>query len=212
VASGYRGVDVWYAPVPLADYGSVAQRFREVELTGTKLTSIVWAEAAMFPIIIIASFGFWSFFWNSNAVPSNTFPFAQNFWPVQAQMQSVLQQINIPRPNGEVGWFAKAIKPGYIGIGAAGGLAVFSLCAFLKVPLLYFYGFAGGLGLYPANTIPQFFGAWMGRRYMAKKYGAENWSRYAPVLLAGFSCGAGLISLMAISLALIAKAVSKLPY
>lgn len=212
VASRYSGVDVWYAPIPLADHGAVAQRFREVELTGTKLSSLMIAEAVMFPIILLASFGFWSFFWNSNALPSPAFPYAQKFWPIQAQMASVMQQINIPHADGQVSWFARAIKPPLIGVGAAGGLLVYGLFSLCKWPLLAFYGFAGGLGLYPANTVPQFFGAWFGRRYMARRYGAENWARYAPVLLAGFSCGTGLISLASISLALISKAVAKLPY
>jgi hypothetical protein len=52
----------------------------------------------------------------------------------------------------------------------------------------------------------------MGKKYFAKRYGAENWARYAPVLFAGFACGTGLVSMISISLALIAKAVSKLPY
>jgi uncharacterized oligopeptide transporter (OPT) family protein len=123
-----------------------------------------------------------------------------------------MQQINAPRADGEVGWFAKAIKPTYIAAGTIGGLMAYGVFSLLKLPLLFFYGFAGGLGLYPANTIPQFFGAWFGRRYMAKRYGAENWARYAPVLLAGFSCGTGLVSLASISIALISKAVAKLPY
>ena len=72
--------------------------------------------------------------------------------------------------------------------------------------------FAGGIGLFPANTVPQFVGAWFGRKYMARRYGEQNWAKYAPVLLAGFSCGTGLMSLMSIALALIAKAVAKLPY
>jgi hypothetical protein len=212
VTSGYKQVDVWYAPVPIADYGSVAQRFREVELTGTKFTSILWAEAAMFPILMIASFAFWSFFWNSNPLPNSAFPYSQKFWPIQAQMQSVMQQINMPRAGGEASWFARAIKPGYIAVGAFGGLALYGITVLVKIPLLFFYGFAGGLGLYPANTVPQFIGAWFGRRHLARKYGAENWSRYAPVLLAGFSCGTGLVSLASISIALISKAVAKLPY
>ena len=37
VASGYQRVDAWYAPIPFADHGGVAQRFREVELTGTSV-------------------------------------------------------------------------------------------------------------------------------------------------------------------------------
>ena len=47
VASGYQRLDVWYAPIPLADHGWAAQRFREVELTGTKFTSILKAELFM---------------------------------------------------------------------------------------------------------------------------------------------------------------------
>jgi hypothetical protein len=212
VASGYRQVDVWYAPIPLFDHGAVAQRFREVELTGTKMHSVFKAEAMMYPLIFVASFAFWAFFWNSNALPSGQFPYAQRYWPIQAQWSAVLQQINVPRQNGELGWFSKAIKPNLIGVGTVAGLAAYGLCGVFKVPILYFYGFAGGLGLFPANTVPQFLGAWAGKRFLSRKYGADTWSRYAPVLLAGFSCGTGLVALAAISLALISRAVAKLPY
>ena len=77
---------------------------------------------------------------------------------------------------------------------------------------MFFYGFASGVGLFPANTVPQLVGAWYGRRFMARRYGVDNWVKYAPVLLAGFSCGTGLISMASISLALLGKAVAKLPY
>jgi hypothetical protein len=99
-----------------------------------------------------------------------------------------------------------------MGIGAAAGLTLYGLFAILKIPLLAFYGFAGGLGLLPANTVPQFLGAILGRKYFAKRYGEENWARYTPVLFAGFACGTGLISMTCIALALVAKAVAKLPY
>ncbi|RYG39641.1 peptide transporter [bacterium] len=212
VASGYQRVDVWYAPVPLADHGAVAQRFREVELTGTKLSSILKAEVAMFPLILGASFLFWGFFWNSNSLPNAAFPYAQAFWPMQAQSAAVIQQINIPRADGTQNYFISAIKPSLIGAGAAFGLVSYFVMNAFKWPLLFYYGFMGGIGLYPANTIPQLIGAWFGKRFMARKYGAENWARYAPVLLAGFSCGTGLIALVCISIALIGKAVAKLPY
>ncbi|OJU64725.1 MAG: hypothetical protein BGO01_21150 [Armatimonadetes bacterium 55-13] len=211
VASGYQRIDVWYAPIPLADHGWAAQRFREVELTGTKFTSILKAEAFMFPVVILASFFFWAFFWNANPVPSGQFPYIQTYWPPQATMQSVIMRINDPAAHGE-NWFAQAIKPSYIGIGAVSGLTLYGAFAVLRIPLLAFYGFAGGLGLFPANTIPQFLGAILGRRYFAKRYGKENWARYAPVLFAGFACGTGLISMTCIAVALIGKAVAKLPY
>lgn len=211
VTAGYRQVDIWYAPIPLADHGWAAQRFREVELTGTKFTSLLKAELFMLPIILICSFFFWAFFWNANPLPSGQFPYIQRFWPPQATMQAVIMRINDPGAGGE-NWFAQAIKPLYIGLGTLGGLGTYGLFGFLKLPLLSFYGFAGGLGLLPANTVPQFLGAIMGRRYFAKRYGQDNWARYAPVLFAGFACGTGLISMVCIAVALIAKAVAKLPY
>ncbi|HRK20782.1 MAG TPA: hypothetical protein PLX06_03195 [Fimbriimonadaceae bacterium] len=212
VASGYQKVDIWYAPLPLFDQGWAAQRFREVELTRTKFTSVLKAEALMFPIVMIASFAFWAFFWNTTPVPSAQFPYAQRFWPIDSTMQAVMTQINVPRPDGEASWFLKAIKPDYIAYGTLAGLGCYGLFAVLKLPILFFYGFAGGLGLFPANTLPQLLGAWYGRKYMLKKYGEEQWSRYAPVLFAGFACGIGLVGMASISLALIAKAVTKLPY
>lgn len=211
VASGYQKVDVWYAPIPLADHGWAAQRFREVELTGTKFTSILKAEAFMFPVFLVSSFFFWKFFWNANPVPSGQFPYIQRYWPPQATMQAVIMQINDPARANQ-NWFAEAIKPLYMAYGAVGGLAMYGILAIFKVPLLFFYGFAGGIGLLPANTVPQFLGALMGRKYFAKRYGQENWARYAPVLFAGFACGTGLISMICIALALVAKAVAKLPY
>ena len=208
VSSGYQRVDVWYAPMPLHDHGWAAQRFREVELTGTKLSSILKAEIVMFPIIILASLIFWSFFWKGPAFDGGTYPYAQQFWPFHAQTEAVWKQINLPG-TGEA---FNALKPELITAGTAAGLTIYGLFTALKLPLLTFYGFAGGIGLWPANTIPQLLGAWAGRRFFAKKYGAETWSAYAPVLLAGFSCGTGLMAMVSIALALIARSVGSLPF
>ena len=71
---------------------------------------------------------------------------------------------------------------------------------------------AGGTGALPHDTIPTFIGACLGKFYFAKRLGAEKWAQYAPVLLAGFACGTGLVSMGAIALALISKAVQPLPF
>lgn len=209
IASGYPRADIWYAPLPLFDHGWAAQRFREVELTRTKLWSIFKAEAFMFPIALVASFAFWAFLWKSSAIPSGQFPFAQKFWQPEATMQAVMQQINVPREDGTPNWFMGAIKPSIVFGGAAGGLVAYGAFSLAKFPLLFFYGFAGGIGLFPANTVPQLFGAWIGRRFFARRYGHEEWMRRAPVLLAGFSCGTGLIALICISVAILARAVGQ---
>lgn len=210
VGTGYSKVDVWYAPIPIHDHGWAAQRFREVELTGTKITSILKAELFMFPLIIVCSLFFWSFFWGGAPFDSGQYPWAQIFWPFYAKSESVWKQINLS--DGATGAPFQPIKPALVALGTAGGFAAFGVFALFKLPVLVFYGFAGGIGLWPANTIPQLLGAIAGRKYFAKRFGEERWSAYAPVLLAGFSCGTGLMAMVAIALALLAKAVSSLPY
>ena len=74
------------------------------------------------------------------------------------------------------------------------------------------YGLVRGLGTgLAAGVIPQMIGALIGRYYFEKKLGLK-WRQYAPVLLAGFSCGVGLISMFSLGCLLISKAVFQLPY
>jgi hypothetical protein len=77
---------------------------------------------------------------------------------------------------------------------------------------MFFYGMIGGVGAWPATSLPTFFGAWLGKRYFSKRFGVDQWRMYAPVLLAGFACGTGLISMASIALSLIAKSVNYLPF
>ena len=207
--SGYTKPDIWFAPLPLNDYGGQAQKFREIELTGTKFTSILWLELTMLPLILITSFVYWGFLWHTNDIPSAQFPYAQKFWPLSVINLSIWTQIN--SGNG-ASWALHAIKAPVIGIGAlvAGGL--YGATLLFKWPLLFFYGFIGGIGNIPHNTIPTFIGALLGRYYFAKRFGLERWQLYTPVLLAGFACGTGLIGMCAIALALIQKTVNFLPF
>lgn len=207
--SGYSNIDVWFAPMPLHDYGYLAQRFREVELTGTKFTSIIKAEVLMLPILLIGGFLYWQFIWHSSPVPSSQYPYAQKMWPVQAQQQAIWTQIN--RAGGAT-WVLDALKVPVIAGGTIGALALYGVMFVAKLPLLAFYGAANGATRLPHDTIPMFAGALFGRYYFARRVGVENWINYAPVLLAGFSCGTGLIGMAAIALALISKAVQPLPF
>ncbi len=50
ILSGYRGVEIWLAPIPVADYGGQAQNFRVTELTGTNFWSYVKADLLTVPL------------------------------------------------------------------------------------------------------------------------------------------------------------------
>ena len=207
--SGYSGPDIWFAPLPLADYGPQAQLFREIELTGTKFSSVIKLELFMLPLILITSFVYWGFLWHTNDIPSSQFPYAQKFWPLAAIQRAIWTQVNA---KGGASWAVNAIKPHLIGLGAAFGVAFYLVSMVFKLPLLFFYGFMGGITNLPHNTIPTFFGALLGRYYFARRLGVEKWQMYTPVLLAGFFCGSGLVGMAAIALALISKTVNYLPF
>jgi len=211
IKSGYRGIDIWFMPFPMSDVGWAAQRFRELELTGTKFTSIIKAEFVMLPVLLTASFIFWAFFWHTSAVPSSQFPYANMFWPLHVTYRVLWMSATV-EGGGAVKQFLSAIRASVIIPSAIGGLLFYGVMAAARMPVLFFYGFVGGVGGMIHGSISNMIGAVLGRYYFAKRFGVEEWHRYAPVLLAGLSCGMGLIAMVAIALGLIIKSVNFLPF
>ena len=84
IFSGYQGVDIWFMPFPLGNYGSQTQKFREIELTGTRFTSIIKAEIVMVPIVLFATFLYSSYIWKLAPIPSASYPYAQVMWRLRA--------------------------------------------------------------------------------------------------------------------------------
>ena len=87
ILSGYRGVDIWFIPFPIGNYGAQTQKFREIELTGTKFTSIMRAEIFMVPIVLFTSFLYGSYIWKLAPIPSASYPYAQLIWRLRAYQQ-----------------------------------------------------------------------------------------------------------------------------
>ena len=100
----------------------------------------------------------------------------------------------------------EAIKFRYIFNASIIGFILYFSLLFLKAPITLFYGIVGGVQVLPHMALPMFVGALLGRFYFAKKVGT-NWRRYTPIILAGYSCGMGLIGMVSIAVALIAKTI-----
>ena len=207
--AGYRNVDIWFAPIPLADHGGMATHFRTVELTKTKFTSIIKVELLMLPIMLGCSLLFWSFIWKLSPIPAASYPFAAKFWPISAQQTALWMTAN---REGENNFLLQSIRPSYIGFGAGAAILAYFATIAGGLPTLLFYGLINGTHTLPAYAIPQFIGAMLGRYYFQKRYGQENWRAYTPVLVAGYYCGMGLIGMAAVALALLSKSVSRLPF
>lgn len=208
ITSGYKGIDIWFAPIPLGDYGGVAQRFRELELTRTKFTSIIKAELLMFPVIFISSFLFWAFFWHLNQVPSDSFPYASQIWPVAARQSFLILTAN----SSAQPLLLQALKPEVITVSLGAGLALYCGLSWLGLPIIFFYGIIGGIGAPLHAGLPMLLGALAGRYYFAKKFGSDRWNRYVPVVAAGFACGMGLAGMTAVAFSLVAQCTKNLPY
>jgi len=210
IFSGYKGVDIWFAPIPLGNYGATTQKFREIELTGTKFTSIIKAEVLLFIVIMACSFIFWSYVWRLNPIPSNAYPYTQKFWDFTA-LQSWLW-MSATTEGGPKEMFLRAIKPMLMVGGLVFGLGAYSLLNWLRMPVLLIYGFIRGLGTLPHFTFPQFIGGLIGRYYLRRRFGESEWRKYPPVLYAGFSCGMGLLGMLAVAIALVGQSVSQMPF
>jgi len=210
ILSGYRGTAIWCAPFPMRDYGANAQRFRVFELTGTKFTSVIKAELCLYPITFIASLVFWQYVWHyGDPIPSPTYPFAQKMWQLHALKQCLVWSAT---SSGGKSLFFLAFKLKYVLFGLGLGLSVFALLTALKAPTLMLYGFVGGLSSIPHMLLPEFIGALLGRYYFARLVGREKWRRYTPVLLAGFFCGVGLISMIGVAFMLLRGCITPRPY
>jgi hypothetical protein len=205
---GYQGIEIWYAPIPIHNYGKATVDFREIELTGTSIRGIIKAELVVFPVVMIASLLFSQFIWRLAPIPSSSYPYALKLWHLQA-LNTLLMQTSTLEGNS---LFYQALNGIYVLAGLGLGVITYSILSLFGLPTLLVYGIVRGLGQHaPHGMILELIGAFLGRYYFLKRYG-KMWRQYAPVLLAGFSCGMGLTGMFAMGFALILKSLGRLAY
>jgi len=205
---GYQGIEIWYAPIPIHNYGEATVNFRQIELTGTSIRGIIKAEIVVFPVVMVASLLFSQFIWRLAPIPSSTYPYAQELWHLQA-LNMLLMQTSTLEGNS---LFFQALNGMYVLSGLGFGVITYALLSFLGLPILLVYGIVRGLGqTTPHGLILELVGALLGRFFFLKRY-RTMWRQYAPVLLAGFSCGMGLTGMFAMGFTLILKSLGRLAY
>jgi len=205
---GYEGIGIWYAPIPIHNYGKATLEFRKIELTGTSIRGIIKSELVIFPVVFVGSLLFSQYIWRLAPLPSNVYPYAQRIWHLEAMNLLLMQSSSL----GGESAFYEALKLIPAVSGLVFGLLTYSVLSLLGLPLLLIYGVTRGLGqTMPHGAILELLGAVLGRFYFLRRYGTP-WRQYAPVLLAGFSCGMGLIGMLAMGWTLILKSLERLPY
>lgn len=208
IFSGYRGVAVWFLPIPLHNYGQMTVFYRQAELTGTRFWSIWKSEILLTPIIVAGTLLFAHFIWGLGPIPSPQYLFAQQWWEVTAAQQSIVFSSTL----GGFTEFEEAFNPSYIAAGVAVGGLLFGALTALGAPTFFVYGVVRGLNqTLPFVVVPQLVGALVGRYYFRRRLGLK-WRQYVPVVFAGFSCGVGLIGTLGIGFTFVAKSVFTLPF
>lgn len=208
ILSGYRGVAVWFIPLPKANFGSQTVLYKQSELLGCRFTSLWKTNFLLFPIIVVSMIGFSSYIWSLAEVPSAIYPYTQEIWEFEAKNACLVYSSTL----GEYSRFEEALSAGRVATGFGLGLAVYGILSGLNAPVLLFYGFIRGLsGALPHVLIPQFAGACVGRFFFQRKFGAQ-WRKIIPVFSSGYFVGAGLVTMFCIGIVFLVKATSTRPY
>jgi len=135
-------------------------------------------------------------------------PYAQEMWHLQA-LNSLLMQTSTLEGNS---LFFQALKGSYVLTGLGFGVVTYGILMVFGLPVMLIYGVVRGLGqTAPHGLLLEVLGAFLGRHFFMKRYGAM-WRQYAPVLLAGFSCGMGLTGMFAMGFTLILKSLGRLAF
>ncbi len=194
--SRFRGVNIWFAPLPIHNYGNMADLLKETQLTRTRFTSILKAELLVFPLMLLASWIFWSYITTLGPIPSDDYPYVQKFWPQFAQMKALWAA---SMQEGQSLLF-EALKPFVIFSALALAVGLFGVFSAFGISAQYIYGGLGAMAAYPHNAIMIFAGALLGRYVFAKKFGKEKWTNFTPILTVGFMAGMGLTGMFSIAL------------
>jgi len=209
IKSGYKGIDIWFAPIPNFDHGGQAQRFRILELTGTRITGLIKAELLVWPITIFCSLLFWQFIWRLAPIPSVYYPYAQKMWHLRALEAGLWMTSTL---NPERSLFYKAWSTERAIWGFVFGIVSYLILARMRLPIMLIYGIVRGLGTLPHYVFPEMIGALISQYYFVPRFGARRWKQYATVLMAGYSCGMGLVGMGTVAIAMVSKSVSQMPY
>lgn len=211
ILSGYEGVGIWFLPIPQPNYGlDYSMYYRQVELTGTKFSSIWKAEIIITPVVLISSVFYMNYIWSLAEIPSTVYPYAQEIWDLWAANRSIMISATL----GEYSIFEQAFRWKYIFTGAAFGTALFGITGWLGAPVFFAYGVIRALNevQVPHTIFLMVVGALLSRFYFEKKFGKKKWMQYAPVITAGFACGEGLVAMIGFGLTFLTKASIKMPF
>jgi hypothetical protein len=204
LATGYQGAAIWFAPMPIQNVGGETQGFRVLELTGTKITSQIKTLVLTLPIVVVASFFTAEILWRMAPVPSSAYPWTERMWEMNLRNWAVIYTSTLEGGSQ----FLEALHGNYIVWGLVAGSSILGVLTVLGLPVMFIFGALGGLSqVSPGTMFCGLLGAVVGKFYFRRKY-KDMWLKYMTVVLAGFGCGMGIISMVGMAFTVITRMLS----
>ncbi|MDT8390463.1 MAG: peptide transporter [Lentisphaeria bacterium] len=201
--TGYKGAKIWFAPMPIQNLGAETVGFRVLELTGTKIISQVKTILLTLPIVIVASFMTSEILWRMAPIPSAAYPWTERMWELDLRNRCLMLTSTVEGGSQ----FLEALHFEYAGWGLLAGTTMFSVLSVLGLPVMLVFGAVWGLGQSnPGALFCTMAGACTAKFYFKRKY-KDMWLKYMMVVMAGFGCGMGVTSMIAMSFNVISRMI-----
>jgi len=205
--SGYKGVDVWFAPMDTYFGGGTnwCSHFKLADLTQTKITSFVKADILGSVLAWIASFIFMQIFWSIASIPSTLYRAVDIFWPtnvIQKGMWVSGQLITETSVTPLLGSMAIGVILGVVPrlsfIPIISQINPISIVAGMMAPI--------------PGSVTLLIGALLGKFVFERKFGTESWKKSKVSLAAGVFLGESIMITLGVALMMIPKALWTTPY
>jgi len=191
--TGHRGVDIWFAPMPIQNLGRETVGFRVLELTGTKIISQIKTLLVTIPIILVGSFMTSEILWRMAPVPSSAYPFTERMWELNLRNQCLW--LTSTQEGGSQ--LLESLHPEYALWGFGSGSVLFALLSALGLPIMLIFGAVWGLAQSnPGALFCTAAGAFTARFHFKRKF-KGMWLKYMVIVMSGFGCGMGVTSMIA---------------
>lgn len=199
--TGFKGAEIWFAPMPIQNLGPETVGFRVLELTGTKIISQVKTLLLTLPIVVIASFVTSEILWRMAPIPSSAYPWTERMWELDLRNKCVMLTSTLEGGSQ----FLEALHFEYAGWGLALGSSLFAILSMLGLPVMLIFGAVWGLAQSnPGALFCTMAGACAAKFYFKRKY-KDKWLKYMMVVMAGFGCGMGVTSMVAMAFNVITR-------
>jgi len=201
-ASGYPGVDIWFAPNIMTAAGHERlQWFKIAEITETKTSSLIKAYWLLLPLAIIVGYLYVQLFWWLAPIPSGRYPGAAIFWDINATMRSL--------------WIKGRELPGLLALDRMALMLVIGIALYMALDCLHspisFIAIGAGMSSIPPSVTTWLIGGIIAQ-IVKRRMGEEWWDEYKMVLAGGLVVGEGLAVTLAVSVSLIIASMWTLPY